>query len=407
MTLNENSFDIPAHIPADRLWVNRLEDYAANKPDPYKAIADLHQGPAIIWSPIGFRGTPSWIFTRYAEVCDGFADHQHFSSAQNADLTELLGVDWKLNPLEYDPPQHHVYRHILQAFFTPSKVNQMGASVKGICDRLLDPVQNAGGCEFIDDFASRFPSLVFLSLMGLPLENLERFLRWEAEFFRGETVEQRVAAAQSILASLEEVIESRLNDPQDDLISQIVHAKVDGRPIAHNEYMGMVYVLYLGGLDTVLSTSGRIMHHLATHPDLQARLRNQPDQIPRAIEELLRAYGVTQTRRIVTEDFEFHGVQMRKGETVMLPTYLANRDPDVFENPHEVDIDRENKRHLTFATGVHNCLGIHLARRELKVIVESFLSRFNNITVRDGQAIQYHTEGVWGLSQLPLSWDAR
>jgi cytochrome P450 len=163
-------------------------------------------------------------------------------------------------------------------------------------------------------------------------------------------------------------------------------------------------VLWVGGLDTVYSTLGWIMRHLATHADLQQRLRDNPADIPAAIEEFARAFAVVVTHREVAKDCEFRGVQLCKGEEVNLPLALANRDPAVFDDPHVVDIDRK-PRHLTFGFGAHACLGIHLAKRELRIVVEEFLKRFRNIRMREGEEYRFHTGRTFGVEYLRLVWE--
>jgi cytochrome P450 len=118
----------------------------------------------------------------------------------------------------------------------------------------------------------------------------------------------------------------------------------------------------------------------------------------------MRAFGVATPNRTVAKDFTFHGVPMREGELVLLPTYLASRDPEAYENPDVIDIDRRS-RSITFATGAHACLGIHLAKREIRIVIEAFLSRFKNIRIPKGESYAYHTGGVLGVDRLPLEWD--
>ncbi len=166
----------------------------------------------------------------------------------------------------------------------------------------------------------------------------------------------------------------------------------------------MFYVLYVGGLDTVYSTLGWIMRYLAGDPELQRRLRDNPDDMGAAIEELTRAFSVVVTHRQVAQDFIFHGVPMRKGEEINLPLALANRDPALYENPHVVDIDRKS-RHINFGTGAHSCLGIHLAKREIRIVLEEFLSHFHNIRIADGETYRFHTGRTFGVDYLPLCWD--
>lgn len=394
----------PDHVPPELVWNGDMDRFVRDMDDPYVAAARLHDGPDIIWSPTAYRGNPGWMLTRYDLIRDAFMDHEHLSSANNSESAELLGVDWNLNPLEIDPPSHSKYRQVLQPWFQPSAVNGMEQMVRQTCRSILDGFEGRQSCEFVDEFASRFPSLVFLSLMGLPHDNLDQFLEWEHAFFRGSDMPTRVTGIRSIRHYMEGFLEERRSNPTDDLGSRIANATVEGRQLDDGEAMGMLMVLYLGGLDTVASSLGWHFRHLAQDQALQARLRDNPQEIPGAVDEFLRAYGVTYTIRRVTGDFEFHGVGFKQGEIVVLPTYLASRDPREYEDPHRIDPTRK-ARHVTLATGVHNCLGIHLAKRELKIVLEEWLSRFRNIRIPAHESAQWHTEGVWGVGQLPLAWD--
>jgi cytochrome P450 len=196
------------------------------------------------------------------------------------------------------------------------------------------------------------------------------------------------------------------SNPKSDLMRGILTGEVDGRPLNDDELIGMGFLLYAGGLDTVYSSLGWHMQYLARDQALQDRLHANPEDIPRAVDELARAFGVNMSPRTLTEDFEFHGVLMRKGDTIYLPNYLGSRDPLSYEDPHTINIDRQ-VRTTTFATGPHVCLGIHLAKRELCTAIEAFLSRFKNIRIRAGETYKFHTRGVWGVDELPLEWERR
>jgi cytochrome P450 len=397
--------EVPSHIPAHLVWEPHIDEFALEGADPFQGVARLHDGPDIIWSRQGTRNKPAWILTRHADIQSAFMDPARFSSGVNSDAADLLGVDWRLNPLEIDPPAHRLYRNLLQKWFQPSAINALEPRMREIARMLIARFENRSGCEFIEEFASQFPSYIFLAIMGMPNERLGEFLRWEGLYMRGADVSIRVDAIRNIMKFLELFIEARRGDPRDDLVSAILGAEIDGRPLNHGEVMGMCMVLYLGGLDTVLSSLGWYMRHLAIDQPLQARLRDDPALIPDAANELLRAFGVTATRRAVTEDLEFQGVVMRAGDSVMLPTYLAGRDPREYSNPHAIDIDRPERRHVTLATGVHNCLGSHLARREIKIVLEEMLGRFRNIRIPKDARVSWHTKGVWGVNHLPLEWD--
>jgi cytochrome P450 len=148
------------------------------------------------------------------------------------------------------------------------------------------------------------------------------------------------------------------------------------------------------------------MRHLATHPELQAHLRAHPEDMPKAVDEFTRAFSVVGTHRLVARDIVFHGVQMRAGDQMLLPLYLAARDPERHADPHRIDLERQSGR-LAFGTGAHTCLGVHLARREIRIALECFLSRFDNIRIAPGERYAYHTGVVFGVDRLPLVWDTR
>jgi cytochrome P450 len=396
---------VPDHVPPELVWDHSLTAFNAELDDPFMAAARLHEGPDIIWATDAQFGQSGWVVTRRALIEEVYTRPEHFSSAQAAgDLHQLLGLDWPLIPLEIDPPRHHLYRLILNPFFSPRAVNALEAKVQEICDALIAPFEDRGGCEFIGEFTRLFPSHVFLELMGMPRAMLPQFLQWEEALFRGADQQARERGAKSILAYMSSFLAQQRLVPTTELLQGIVTAQVDGRALTEDELMGIVFLLYTGGLDTVNSSMGWHMRHLATHPELQDRLRANREQIPQAVDELARAYGVNLSPRTLTEDLEFHGVAMRKGDVVYLPNYLGSRDAQAYDNPHVVDIDRK-ARMTTFATGPHICLGIHLARRELKVALEAFLSRFRNIRIREGETYRFHTPAVLGVDYLPLEWD--
>ncbi|MBB4632007.1 cytochrome P450 [Sphingosinicella soli] len=395
---------VPAHVPSELFWDHDIDVFAAQGDDPFLVAGRLHDGPDIMWARGAFVGQPAWLLTRFDHINEVFMDARRFSSAEFSTVAGLLAVDWRLNPLEIDPPHHFAYRQVLQPWFTPKAINKLEDMVRSIARELIAEFENSGRCEFVEQFASLFPSYVFLELMGMPRSRLPEFLQWEHKFTRGDTVEVKIAAARNIMHYLEGYAEERRAAPGDDLVSAIVTAKIGDRLLTHGEVMGMCMVLYLGGLDTVMSSLGWYFRHLASDQELQRRLREDPSLIPAAVDELLRAFGVTGTMRVVTEDLDFHGVAMKKGDWVTIPTYLAGRDPKKYPDPHVIDIGRKT-RNLTLATGVHNCLGIHLAKREIKVVLEEWLPRFLNIRVPDGEKVEWHTGAVWGVDRLPLTWD--
>ncbi|MET0371407.1 MAG: cytochrome P450 [Sphingobium sp.] len=394
-------FQVPDHVPAHLVWNHDVNAFASELDDPFIAAARLHEGPDLVYSPGTKKGDPCWIPTRFKLMNDIYMDARRFSSAENINVNRLLGVEWKLNPLEIDPPAHMAYRQILQPWFQPSAINAIEDMIRGVARELIAQFKDRGSCEFVADFASLFPSYIFLEMLGLPREMLGQFLEWEHIFVRSAVLEDRIKAAHGVKNYLEEYVAARRGDDRGDMVSAILKADIKGRPLDHGEIMGMVMVLYFGGLDTVASSVGWHMRHVATDRALQARLRANPDELPGAVDDLLRAYGVVSTRRIVAEDLTIDGVEMRKGDFVLMPTYLASRDPLQFDDPHQVDPARK-ARHISLATGVHNCLGAHLAKRELKIVLEEFLAAFSDIRIAEGERVEFQTEGVWAVTRMPM-----
>ena len=395
---------IPSHVPPELVWDNSFDAYTAEGDDPFVAIARMHQLPPIVWATDAGYGRPGWIVTRYNMIREIFVDHEHFSGEREGMPASMLGVNLKLNPIEIDPPDHHGHRINLSPLFTPQAVNGMGEYVRNTCEELIANVKGKGGCDFIHEFAIPFPTYIFLDLMDMPREKAGDFLAWEEALMRGEDPAKRAEAARAIYQYLEEHMERQIENPTNDLNRAITTAMFHDRPLTHIEKMGMYYVLYVGGLDTVYSTLGWIMRHLATHQGLQERLRENPDDIPAAVEEFCRAFSVVVTHRQLSEDYIFHGVPMQEGDEINLPLALADRDPAVFETPHQVNIDRKS-RHIAFGTGVHNCLGVHLAKREIRVVIEAFLKHFKDIRIAEGETYRYHTGRTFGIDYLPLSWE--
>lgn len=394
---------VPGHVPRELVRDMDINRFTAELDDPWLAGARLHDGPDIFWATTAANGHPGWVLTRYALLQEAYADPEHFSS-ERSDLS-ILGVNWKLNPLEFDPPEHHKYRSILNPLFSPRAVRALDEPVKEVCNALIARFEDQGSCEFVGDFAEKFPSYIFLDLMGLPRDMLPSFLQWERDQLRAPDPREKLAAMQAVLGYLDGFVDEQRANPTTELMKTIVTTRhVEGRLLTKDEIMGMVFLLYIGGLDTVYSTLGWIFRHLAADQALQDRLRADPELVPWAVEEYLRAFPVASPHRKIKKDIEFHGVQMRKGDHVLMATFAAHRDPRAFDNPHRVDIDRR-PRHMAFASGPHTCLGLHLAKRELRTVIEAFLARFRNIRMPEAERYEYHTGGTWGVDRLVLEWD--
>lgn len=394
----------PPHVPAELAWDHSLAEFNSQLDDPFIAASRLLDGPPVFWARDAVQGRPGWVIARHALLKEAFIDWEHFSSEGGMDLTMMLGVDWKLNPVNVDPPMHTIYRKVLTPFFTPKAVGHMEEAVRATCDELIARFEDKGGCDFVEDFAIPYPSLIFLRLMGMPLDMVNQFFTWEQNLLRGTTMEARLTAAREILEYLKIHLEQQKKQPATPLMENIMNARIeDGRPLNDGEILGMFYTFYVGGLDTVYATVSWSMRYIATHPEFQQFLRDNPDKLNKTVDEMLRMFSVVSTQRRVTRDFTFHGVEMKENDLVVMPIFIACRDPEAYPNPHEADLERKESM-LAFASGPHLCLGMHLARREIRIALESFLNRFGDIHIPEGQSYRYHAGSTFNVDSLPLEW---
>jgi cytochrome P450 len=394
----------PAHVRPELVWDDSLSRFNSELDDPFLAAARLLDGPPLFYARDAVQGRPGWVIARHALLREAFIDWEHFSSEGGMDLTQMLGVDWNLNPVNIDPPMHTVYRKVLTPFFTPRAVSHMEAGVRDTCDELIAKFEDKGGCDFVKDFAIPFPSCIFLRLMGMPEDMLEQFFEWEQNLLRGATIEGRIKTGTDILDYLRFHLEQQKKQPATPLMENIMNARIlDGRPLNDGEILGMFYTFYVGGLDTVYATISWSMRHIATHPEFQQFLRDNPQLMDKAVMELLRMFSVVSTQRRVTKDFTWHGVEMKENDLVIMPIFIACRDPEAYPDPHEFRLGRDEQP-LAFASGPHLCLGMHLARRELKIAIETFLDKFDDIHIPEGAHYAYHAGPTFNVDSLPLAW---
>jgi hypothetical protein len=194
----------------------------------------------------------------------------------------------------------------------------------------------------------------------------------------------------------------RKTEPGDDLLSDLLHSQIDGKPVEESVVLGAAALVLIAGVDTTWSAIGSSLWHLATHPDDRRRLASDPDAMPLAIEELLRAYSPVTMARVVTEDIEFGGCPMKAGDKVLLNFPAANRDPAAFEDAGRVILDRQLNRHVAFGSGIHRCAGSNLARMELRVALEEWLKRIPEFRMADGAEITWAGGQIRGPRRIPV-----
>ena len=280
--------------------------------------------------------------------------------------------------------------------FAPKKIDPLRDKMKKMCNDLIDKM---GDRELIDaavEYSQHIPVLIIAEMLGLPLEDADRFRGWVNLVLGdiGGDRESRIAQFQEFGEYLDRHIADHVDNPKDDLITFLLNAELGGQKLSPQHVHGTVVLILIAGIDTTWSGIGSSLWHLASNAVDRRRLAENKDLIPQAVEEFLRAYAPVTMARLVSQDHEFHGVQMKEEDWVLLPFPAANRDENQFDNAGTVDIDRTENRHAAFGLGIHRCIGSNLARLELNVAVETFLERFPDFELNQAEEVTWSTGQV-------------
>ncbi|TAL02612.1 MAG: cytochrome P450 [Rhodospirillaceae bacterium] len=409
----------PPHVPRDRVvdlsWA--MGDVPNDLIDPYAPFGWLNGPdiPRLLYNPpaqggmgaaIGASPQGNWVVTHYEDINRVYTDNAHFSNAGTADFQRLIGETFRSIPISIDAPEHHKYRMFLMPYFSPARITRdLDPRIREVVVEMIDEIAAKGEVDMAWDFARVYPVRIFMGLMGFPKAMFDEFLEWEWNILHSGSLEKMQGALRNVLNFLRGFIAEKEKNPDEFLTSSIVHGKIEGKALSEDEKIGMVWFLWLGGLDTVAATISQMYRRMALQPELQRRIREHPELIDGAVDEFLRTQPILSTRRTATKDFEWHGVQIKAGEGITCLNPAGNFDPTRFENPREFDPTRGDIRHFTFVGGIHTCLGAHLARRELRLLLAEWFKRIPEFHVKPGADTTVYP-GLLSIRQLPLMWDA-
>lgn len=401
---------IPAHIPPELVYEYDNARDPRMLEDPHARMRSLIlEAPPIFFSPCNGG---MWFVTRKKAIVDITMNPEVYSnsfiaaaaSGEHSGENKAPQQGFMLLPISVDPPQHTAYRAPLNQPLAAKSVAGLETAIRVMTNELIDKVLGAGRCDFFSDIAEPLPVTLFMKLAGMPTGRLAEF-RHLATQATSSTVDAatREATFKRIAGILAEVIKSRQEKREDDLISRLLDANIQGRNPMFHEMLGYSITLFLGGLETVVNALSFGVRHLARDQELQAKLRADPSLIPGAIEELLRLYGIASTPRRVMRDEVCQGVQFKQGDMVLLLLPAANYDDAAFPNPEQFVIGR-TEQHMTFNTGPHRCVGLNLARLEMKVFYQEWLKRVPPFRL-DPQAPPRFMGGFnLAITSLPLVW---
>jgi cholest-4-en-3-one 26-monooxygenase len=382
---------------------------------PYEVFRELRDS-----DPVSHHDHPAWehgywAVTRHADVQRVSRDWNGFRNAPNPFLPDRddIGDDAgsSLLMISLDPPEHTKLRKLISSGFTPRRINDLAARVKERVDSVIDSVADHGECDLVRDVALWLPLHAIADLVGVPEGDRKQVFEWTELTFGFDadtTPEERAEAAQSMFAYADAMCAQRADDPRDDLMSVLLHAEVEGERLTQMQLAVFFLLLQNAGSETTrnLITTGTLS--LLERPDDLARLRDDAELLPVAIEELLRhATPVMSFTRVATKDSEVGGQAVAEGDHVLMVYASANRDERAFERPDDIDITREPNDHVAFgAGGPHFCLGSHLARLEAKLMFEAILTRFEGLEVTADPASlpRVNSNLIDGLAEMPVRW---
>jgi len=377
-------------------------DIASNPRKMYKMLRD--HSPVVEMQQAARTGT---LVSKHEDAVEILRHPEIFSS--NDDAIDI-GQKRPLIPLQLDPPEQTKYRKLMAPLFAPKAVDALEGQTRALAVELVDKVSGDGACNFHSAIAEPLPSTVFLQLLGLPVSRTAEFVELKDGIIRPDvaTPEERTAAVhrtgEKIYAVLEEVVAERAKAPRNDFISGFLASEVDGERLTPEDVVDIGYLFFLAGHDTVTASLDCIVAYLAQHPDKRGELLRDPALLPHAIEELLRfETPVSGVPRVTVQDTELSGCPIAKGTAVNVVLGSANTDERFFDAADEVDFHREVNKHIAFGAGAHRCLGSHLARMELRVVLEEWHARVPNYSLAPGIEPEYSV-GLRQVENLELVW---
>ena len=374
----------------------------AIKVDVHDAFLKLKQeAPPLFWTP---ENGGHWIVTDGDLMIELLRKPEVFSN-KNFSIPHVENTP-KTIPLSLDPPEHRPYRQLLRPFFEKKAIAPLEARIQEWADRLISAVKTDGQCEFVEAVGSRFPVSVFMEMLGLSMDRFDEFRALVSKNFEVAGTPDAMEAQMAIVAVLADFVKERQAEPKDDMMSHIINSDIDGRSLSYEELLSIAHLLFLAGLDTVVNALSFSMKHLAGDDALQQRIIDDPGCISNVTEELLRRYSFVNLPRMIAEDTELGGQTLSKGEKLICPLAMIGWDEKLNDNPMEVSVDRKAYRHGAFGSGIHTCIGLHLARLELHIFFETWFREIGKFACTPGKPAGNMRGGVvWAIEDLWLSWE--
>lgn len=381
-----------ARRPPVRAWADFDQIAAAAMDDPHTMLRQLRAA-----CPMGHsrKYGGQWAIVSHAGVTAAARDAETFRSGSPGPGFPVFATTMPM--IGSDPPLHRDFRLPFQARFSPGSAEAMRPHIRNIVTGLINNFIESGSADLAKELCVPLPARIAGELLNLPEENRAELSQWAARIVAEGPGSSAYAQLGGFVSDL---YDPRLTSPGTGLASMALTCEIAGQPITREDWVLLVLMLILAGMDTTSNGGALMLHYLATHPDARAEIVARPDQLESAVEELLRLTSpVPQHARGVGADTEFLGQSLKSGDVVLLHWMAANRDPAVFPDPDTFDIKRKPNRHYAFGFGAHRCLGANLARVELQVLIQEVLRRLPDYEVVPAEVVRYPglNRGMSGL----------
>ncbi|MGB6397335.1 MAG: cytochrome P450 [Bradyrhizobium sp.] len=400
--MSDTASILPEHPPV-RDWIH---DFDHTDPrwteDPFPIWEQLRSASPVVHTE---RFLGCYMPTTYEAVKEIAYDTEHFSSRRVVVRDIRPDTTQTAPPITSDPPQHKPAKQVLLPPFTPDAMKKLEPRVRAICNELIDEFIADGKCDAAARYTKHVPVRAIAHMLGIPEKDGELFIKWIHGILELgiKDNDALMNAVQEMTAYFTGHIEQRKKHPSDDLISVLMKARdKNGQPLSDQHVLGSLRLLLIAGIDTTWSAIGSSLWHLAKTPADRARLVAEPELMPLAVEELLRAYSPVTMAREVMKETTVSGCPVKPGNMVLLSFPAANRDPAMFPDADKVVIDRRENRHAAFGLGIHRCVGSNLARMEMTVAIEEWLKRIPDFRLDPAGKVTWSEGTVRGPRQLPM-----
>lgn len=343
--------------------------------------------------------------TTYEAVREIAHDTEHFSSRRVLVRDVRPPITSTAPPITSDPPEHKPAKQLLLPLFTPDATKKLEPRVRAICNELIDQFIADGKCDAAARYTKHIPVRTIAYMLGIPEKDSDLFIKWIHEVLELGIKDDAILmrAVQEMTGYFIGHIEQRKKHPTDDMISMLMNVRdKSGQPLSDGHVIGTLRLTLIAGIDTTWSAIGASLWHLAKTPADCARLVAEPELMPVAVEELLRAYSPVTMAREVMKETVISGCPVNPGNMVLLSFPAANRDPAMFPDADKVVLDRRENRHSAFGLGIHRCVGSNLARMEMTVAIEEWLKRIPDFRLDPAGQVRWSEGTVRGPRQLPV-----